>query len=139
MMNNTPIRLGSVSAHIPGDLRYFDKLTAQLTGDSPWAMIQIVVQENGALGGMDSFGGTSEYSRGVLAEMGRNVTAAELVAEIKRVINRSDSLIKRYGKPSKNFSWSAFGLKGLNVKNAAIILKNAPILVSKPINDSAVQ
>lgn len=70
----------------------------------------------------------------------------DLVAAIRNMISRTADTIKRYGKPSKNFTWGsnpwARGPKGLNVKLANAALQKAraqrpgSALVEMPVSKS---
>lgn len=100
----TPTEIGYINACIAGDHRYSSRLSVQLDGDKA----HIILSENGAIGGMDGPGGSYGFSER------RRVTVDAKPADIvKAVKSTMDDVIKRYGKPTKNFRWVGVKDKGL--------------------------
>ncbi len=122
--------IGYIEANIDGDYRYNQQLS--VIHDSNTDEVHIIVQDAGAVGGMD-YQGPGE-GRTPYHTVGRQLLPAgakgkDLAAAIKTLIQRKADTIKQYGKPSKNFVWGqsmhSSGPKGLNVKLATMALRKA--------------
>jgi len=100
--------IGYINACIAGDHRYSTRLSVQLDGDK----CHIIVSENGAVGGMDGPGGAYGFHETKRVTVDTN--PSNIVKAIKQVINAEQpSIIKTYGKPTKNFRWVGVQEKGL--------------------------
>jgi len=120
--------IGYIDADIDGDYRYNQKL--EVFHDSSSDVITVVVKDSAAVGGMDYHGpgeGRSNYHISGTRVLPPGASGKDLIAAIKGAISRTGDTIKRYGRPTKNFSWAASkwdpqGPKGLNAKlaNAAL-------------------
>ena len=119
--------IGVIGADIDGDHRYYQELT--VTHDSSTDEITIVVKDQGAAGGMDGPGGTTGFMLSGKTVLPAGAKGRDVVAAIKNMISRTADTIKRYGKPSKNFTWAdsiySRGPKGLNAKLATAALRKA--------------
>jgi len=139
--------IGYIEANIDGDYRYNQQLS--VIHDPSTDGITIIVQDAGAVGGMDYHGpgeGRSDYYTSGRQMLQPGAKGKDLVAAIRTMIGRTADTIKRYGKPSKNFIWGegmwSSGPKGLNVKLANAALQKArsqgpsPALVEMPVSKS---
>ena len=101
------VRIGHINACIAGDYRYSSRLEVFIEGPKA----HVVLSENGAVGGMDGPGGTTPYR-----ETRRMTVDAKPAAIVKAIKSTMDETIKRYGKPSKSFSWVGTDDRGLSAK-----------------------
>ena len=146
---NIPVgnTIGYIDADIDGDHRYNQQLS--VIHDPNTDGITIIVQDAGAVGGMDYHGpgeGRSDYYISGRQVLQPGAKGKDLVAAIRNMINRTADTIKRYGKPSRNFVWGenmwSGGPKGLNIKLANAALQKArsqgtsPALVEMPVSKS---
>ncbi len=119
--------IGVVGADIDGDHRYYQELT--VTHDPSTDEITIVVKDQGAAGGMDGPGGSTGFMLSGKQVLPAGAKGRDVVAAIKNLISRTADTIKRYGKPSRNFTWAdstySRGPKGLNAKLATAALRKA--------------
>ena len=123
--------IGYIDADIDGDYRYNQKL--EVFYDSGSDVTTVVVKDSSAVGGMDYRGqgeGRSNYHISGTRVLPSGASGKDLIAAIKGMINRHGDTIKRYGRPTKNFSWGASkwdsqGLQGLNAKLANVALQKA--------------
>jgi len=119
--------IGIVGADIDGDHRYYQELT--VTHDPSTDEITIVVKDQGAAGGMDGPGGSTGFMLSGKQVLPAGAKGKDVVATIKDMIYQYADTIKRYGKPSKNFTWAnstySRGPKGLNAKLATAALRKA--------------
>ena len=111
--NNIPgTRIGYISACIAGDYRYTSRVEVYIDDDGLNG--RVVLLENGAVGGMDGPGGSTPFR--VTKERLIQATAKDVVNGVKSTM---DDVIKRYGKPTKNFSWAGTQKRGLSQALAA--------------------
>ena len=103
--------IGSLSACIAGDTRYTDVLRVEWNDDDS---VTVAVYSTMPVGGMDGPGGVHDL------ELRANYTlqtpsAKSVMLVIKTYINQGSYSFKRYGVPSKRFSWPGVGV-GLSTK-----------------------
>lgn len=112
------LKVGFVHACIAGDTRYTTVIDVCL--DTRDGSVEVSRRENSATGGMDGDGRSDPFSVRQRVTIPKP-TGALVVKAIKMVM---DTTIKRYGKPTKNFAWTAFGERriGLNAKNAQWVI-----------------
>ena len=123
--------IGYIEADIDGDHRYNQQL--RVIHNPGTDEITIIVQDAGAVGGMDYHGpgeGRSDYyTHGRPQVLPAGTKGKDLVAAIRNVIKQTADTIKRYGKPTRNFVWGestwSRGPKGLNAKLATAALQKA--------------
>lgn len=106
--NTVLVSIGSIYACIAGDHRYASQVSVKV--DETAKKVFVILEENGAVGGMDGPGGSTPMRETAKRECGYK--PAEIIKAIKSVM---DDTIKRYGKPTKNFRWYPSG-KGLSAK-----------------------
>ena len=120
MMDNI---LGTITAYIPGDMRYYDQIVVNVKQSDLGAnYVRVCLKSYGPLGGMDSFTATALSSTNDI-QLPITCTGADIVRAVKRLSEGAGCCIKRYGKPSKNFKWSRTGARGLSAKNAEVALR----------------
>lgn len=131
----TGIQIGYINAHIPGDRRYGEKMIVTYDHDS--SKVNVVVQETGAAGGMDTFNGATEATVTWSETCAADVQS--ILKTVKRGIIRNGSLIKAYGKPLKNFRWGArndlIGLSANVVQKALDAVKGTSADSGLALND----
>lgn len=98
------VLIGSLHAHITGDMRYFDDL--KVHWDPNTDTVRVRVFGSGAVGGMDS-GRSDSYDPSCSWDNStkQKPTAKDVMELVKRAINNSQFLFKQYGKPTKRFRW----------------------------------
>jgi len=139
--------IGYIDADIDGDYRYNQQLS--VIHNPSTDEVTIIVQEAGAVGGMDYHGpgeGRSNYYIAGRQSLPAGAKGKDLISAIRSMINGKADTIKRYGKPTRNFIWGdgawSRGPKGLNVKLANAALQKAraqgtnPTLVEMPVSKS---
>lgn len=67
----------------------------------------------GAVGGMDGPGGATEHRADYTTSCPADPRAT--LALVKGVLAQDRYNFKRYGKPTKNFSWAVIGKRGLSL------------------------
>ena len=111
------VRLGGLTASIPGDERYTDRL--EVLYDPETDKVTVAVGESAAAGGMDTLGG------GSMGFGGDRVTVPadprSVMSAISGMLGQSKFLFKRYGKPTRNFRWET-GETGLSAARVAAAL-----------------
>lgn len=76
---------------------------------------EVEIHENGAVGGMDGPGGSYPFE--LRKSFPCQANPKDILKTVKRAINTEvGNIVKRYGKPSKRFSWVGATARGLNVK-----------------------
>jgi len=123
--------IGYIEADIDGDYRYNQQL--RVIHNPSTDEITIIVQDAGAVGGMDYHGpgeGRSDYyTHGRPQVLPAGAKGKDLVAAIRNMIKQTADTIRRYGKPTRNFAWGentwSRGPKGLNAKLANAALQKA--------------
>lgn len=110
-MLTNPTEIGFIYANIAGDYRYSTKIRVMVEGNQ----CEVEIHHNSAVGGMDGPGGAYPYRLSSMVACPAN--PKDILKTLKKVINSSDAdIIKRYGKPSKRFSWVGSNPgRGLNV------------------------
>lgn len=112
MEQNVRVRFGSISACIAGDRRYTTQLVVMLDPQSATFVIEQL--ESGANGGMDGDGTATGFR--VTRTQHCDLSPKHLVHTLKRMIEAENpQVIKRYGTPSKRFSWEFIEEKGLSI------------------------
>lgn len=112
------IQIGSITACIAGDHRYSSTIRVEVSGEDA----RVLLLENGAVGGMDGDGRSHGFSE--TKRMLCKATARDIVKTVKAMMNAEvGTVVKTYGKPSKNFWWVGIKERGLSVKNAALALE----------------
>lgn len=113
--------IGRISACIAGDHRYSSRVEVRYNSLTHVAHIDRF--ENGATGGMDGHGGADPFT----ATAGETVFAATPKLVLAAVKHSFDDVIRRYGKPTKNFTWYVEGKRktGLNVVLVAEAMASA--------------
>ena len=110
-------KIGSISAHIPGDYAYSDYIRVSYDIDTDDACVESFC--TAPAGGMDARQyGNVETSTGKW--LLRKPTGKELIRIIKGPAFKVADLVPKYGKPSKSFGWIVDDdpdpTEGLNVK-----------------------
>lgn len=117
MDNETHITIGRISACIAYDHRYTD--TLRVTYDATAKRVHVVVTESSATGGRDSGSSSStELSMPSFDEWTtENPAPKDVLDLVKRAVNDDRFNFKRYGKPTKRFTWSTLDgdKKGLSL------------------------
>ena len=104
-------QIGTISACIAGDPRYATRVNVLYEVRGDWARVER--WESSAAGGMDGDGRANPMTLrhwitvdprrcGGLIEL----DARDVVKAIKAIL---DATVRRYGKPTKNFSWPGVG------------------------------
>jgi len=114
------IPMGSLIASIPGDTRYADRLS--IAYDPSAGRVVITVSESAAAGGMDSFTGSSSFGG---EQVFANPDPESIMKSLSRVIQNPSYLFKRYGKPTKNFTWAGTPERGLSLRLVKAALDSA--------------
>lgn len=100
-MDRQAITIGHISANIAGDARYTDRLTLTYDPTS-----RVVTCEVRTTGGMDGPGGADpsrlEMSQSTVADP----TPKQVMDLVNAALSRNDFSFKRYGTPSKRFTWN---------------------------------
>jgi len=113
--------IGCISGCIGYDLRYLSRVLVYLheTGDK----VSVVLEETGPVGGMDGPDGV--YPVSVAAKYCCGASPKEVVATIKRMFDNPQEcgIIKKYGKPNKNFYWRGTKEKGLSAAKCRAALE----------------
>ena len=116
-MNNS-IRIGSLRTTLDGDSRYTDIINVYVLEDDS---VQVKVTTSVPQGGWDACNGNTHTDVYSLREFPKDALAKDILKYIKGVCANTNLNFKRYGKPTKNFSWidstSVHGAYGLNLKN----------------------
>lgn len=111
-MSDDRYEIGCINSHIPGDMRYSDRLAVFVRENGD---VEIELSETGAAGGMDSFNGSTNahvtFSRRLKH---KEATPKAIASALDAAMNTSGCTIKRYGKPTKNFRWSPEGYGGMH-------------------------
>lgn len=110
-------QIGYISACIAGDYRY-TSIVKVLQDEDGAVTVQRL--ENGAIGGMDGPGGS--YGCGVREAVKlEKPTPANVVRVVRALF---DETIRRYGKPSKEFTWYTpkGRVKGISAAKAKLAL-----------------
>jgi len=113
------VRIGGLYADIAGDRDYATVL--DVTVDPSTGNVTLELTDKSPGGGMDMRAGQVTSSR--TAHVGRP-DAHQLMSAIRDAINKDD-ILKRYGKPRKNFKWFADGKEigqGMSQKLAKMAL-----------------
>lgn len=105
MDNIRLVEIGYISACIAGDHRYTSRLSVKVDGEK----VHVILEENSAAGGMDGPGGSTPFR-----ETDRTTVDKDPAKVVKAIKQTMDDVIKRYGKPTKNFRWVGIG-NGLSV------------------------
>lgn len=131
------IRLGGMSARIPGDFRYSDSLEVQLV--DPFH-VRVVVRSQGAAGGMDAQRGATDpsiaYDATTELPVNPPTAARVLLGSIRSAMKaRSEFLFIRYGKPTKLFHWDFGNLYGLSLDRARGVLAQARLELYEEAQD----
>jgi hypothetical protein len=116
-------QIGYLSACIGGDTRYTSTLTVRV--DRTTKRVSVQIRESGASGGMDGPGGS--YDAGVTFSNDLiDPTPKKLLESVRRAIEY-DGVLKRYGRPTKQFEWGSSYPKtrGLNQAHAKAALEAA--------------
>ncbi len=107
------MRIGYIYANIAGDSRYGSKIEVERTETGNFPVSR---SETSPVGGMDSglpHGGFRETGSVLVHEY---ADASKVVAAIKKLIDTEvGATIKKYGKPTKRFSWYGIEKKGLSL------------------------
>lgn len=111
-MANDTILLGSLYACIAGDHRYGDTLRVEWIPAS--GSVKVSVRSSGAVGGMDGDG--RSYDAGEQYTSTCQPDPHAVLALIKGVIDQDRFAFKKYGKPTKRFSWVEMG-PGLSLRH----------------------
>ena len=121
-IDEDPIRIGYLSAHIPGDHRYTDVLN--VTYDTNDDTITVTVTDTSAAGGMDSYEGAGAPNVSCRFVTKPGAKPSEAMQLIKQCIQNSSYLFAKYGKPTKNFNWPGVG-RGLSLAMCAKAIESA--------------
>lgn len=100
-------KIGYISANIDGDHRYTSRVEVYVDFASDQAFCLLL--ENGAVGGMDGPGGSTPFR--ITDKRVVKPTAKDVLNGVKSVM---DDTIRRYGKPTKRFSWVGTEKQGLS-------------------------
>ena len=104
------IKIGGIYACIEHDHRYATRVEVLRDEDGN---IWVIRSENGAHGGMDGDGTADPFEVRAKQNLGTDPAPALVLGVIKA---HFDDTVKRYGKPTKKFSWSGTRECGLNRK-----------------------
>jgi len=117
--------IGRLSANLAGDSRYTDVVTVALDDD---LSVTVALNGSGPAGGMDTLPGSPAskplWNTDFERKTGPNAQAKEVV-ELVYAALRQSQVIKRYGKPTKDFEWTSGDrrrMRGLSIKLVQQIL-----------------
>lgn len=108
-----PVKIGELYANVADDQDYASSLTVLV--DPGTGNVELNLREVSPIGGMDMRAGQDVRNQRV-AQLG--VADAKTLLRAIRIAINNDSILKRYGKPTRNFVWYAGARqvgKGLNV------------------------
>jgi hypothetical protein len=107
------IQLGYIYANIAGDSRYTDRMEVQLDADT--RLVHVIVSSSSPVGGMDGSGDTTGFEER-LHMKAKSSSPKDVLKLVKSIIADERWNFKRYGQPTKRFTWRTFhGFKqGLN-------------------------
>jgi len=99
-----PTSIGRIDACIGGDERYTD--TLRVTYDATPKRVRVVVTETGAVSGNDGPGGRYEPKASFDEWTPESPTPKQVLELVKKALDDGRFSFRRYGKPTKRFTWS---------------------------------
>jgi len=96
------VLFGRMSASIAGDRRYLD--TLEVSWSAALQKVIITVSTSSPLGGMDSFGGGTNFNIERKVELD-GLDPKRVLAEVKEILANKRWNFAHYGKPTKNMCW----------------------------------